>query len=51
MQHAPAGWRNWQAELLDGRPHAAAGTWAGDTLGRLHAATAGDAEIEQAFGD
>ena len=38
LQHAPPGWRNWQAELLDGRPHAASGAWAGDTLGRLHAA-------------
>ena len=47
----PAGWRNWQAELLDGRPHAAAGAWAGDTLGRLHAATAGDAEVAAAFAD
>ncbi len=51
LQHAPAGWRNWQAELLEGRPHAASGTWAGDTLGRLHAATAGDAEVAAAFGD
>jgi 5-methylthioribose kinase len=51
MQHAPPGWRNWQAEMLAGRVHAAAGTWAGDTLGRLHAATAGDAEVAAAFGD
>lgn len=51
LQHAPAGWRNWQAELLDGRAHAAAGTWAGDTLGRLHAATAGDEEVAAAFDD
>jgi 5-methylthioribose kinase len=51
LQHAPAGWRNWQAELLAGRPHAASGTWAGDTLGWLHAATADDAEIAGAFGD
>jgi 5-methylthioribose kinase len=51
LQHAPAGWRNWQSELLAGRPRAASGRWAGETLGRLHAATAGDAEIAQAFGD
>jgi aminoglycoside phosphotransferase (APT) family kinase protein len=51
LQHAPVGWRNWQAELLDGRPHAAAGGWAGDTLGRLHAATAGDADVAAAFDD
>jgi 5-methylthioribose kinase len=51
LQHAPRGWRNWQAELLDGRPHAPSGTWAGDTLGRLHAATAGDAEVAAAFAD
>jgi 5-methylthioribose kinase len=51
LQHAPAGWRNWQAELLEGRPHAASGHWAGETLGRLHTATAGDAEVAAAFGD
>jgi streptomycin 6-kinase len=51
LRHAPPGWRNWQAELLDGRAHAASGRWAGETLGRLHAGTAGDAEIAAAFGD
>jgi 5-methylthioribose kinase len=51
LQHAPAGWRNWQAELLAGRPHAASGRWAGETLGRLHAATAGDADVAAAFDD
>jgi aminoglycoside phosphotransferase (APT) family kinase protein len=51
LQHAPDGWRNWQAELLAGRAHAAAGRWAGDTLGRLHGATAGDAEVAEAFDD
>ena len=51
LQHAPAGWRNWQAELLAGRAHAATGGWAGDTLGRLHASSAGDAEIAAAFDD
>ena len=51
LQHAPAGWRNWQAEMLDGRVHAASGAWAGDTLGRLHAATEGDEEVAAAFAD
>jgi 5-methylthioribose kinase len=51
IQHAPRGWRNWQAEMLAGRVHADAGSWAGDTLGRLHSATAGDAEVAAAFGD
>jgi Ser/Thr protein kinase RdoA (MazF antagonist) len=51
LRHAPLGWRNWQAELLDGRAHAASGHWAGETLGRLHAATAGDADVAAAFGD
>jgi aminoglycoside phosphotransferase (APT) family kinase protein len=51
IQHAPAGWRNWQEEMLAGRPHAASGAWAGDTLGRLHAGTAGDAEVAAAFAD
>jgi 5-methylthioribose kinase len=51
MQHAPHGWRNWQAEMLAGRVHADTGTWAGDTLAQLHTATAGDAEVAAAFGD
>ena len=51
LQHAPPGWRNWQAEMLAGRVHAASGAWAGDTLGRLHAATAADAEVAAAFDD
>jgi aminoglycoside phosphotransferase (APT) family kinase protein len=51
LQHAPAGWRNWQAELLAGRAHAASGRWAGETLGRLHAGTAGDSEVAAAFDD
>jgi 5-methylthioribose kinase len=51
LQHAPVAWRNWQSELLDGRMHAAFGAWAGDTLGRLHAATTGDPAVAAAFGD
>ena len=33
------------------RAHAASGRWAGRQLGRLHAATAGDADVAAAFGD
>jgi 5-methylthioribose kinase len=51
LEHAPAGWRNWQEELLEGRAHAGAGAWAGDALGRLHGATAGDAAVARAFAD
>ena len=51
LQHAPSGWRNWQDEMLAGRAHAASGRWAGETLGRLHSATAGDPEVAAAFGD
>ena len=51
MEHAPPGWRNWQDEILAGRVHVEAGSWAGDTLGRLHAATAGDAEVAAEFDD
>jgi aminoglycoside phosphotransferase (APT) family kinase protein len=51
LQHAPNGWRNWQAEMLEGRPHAPSGVWAGDTLGRLHEATAGDEEVATEFAD
>ena len=51
LQHAPPEWRNWQDELLAGRAHSEAATWAGETLGRLHAATAGDPAIAAAFGD
>ena len=51
LQHAPAGWRNWQTELLEGRAHVTAGSWAGDTLGRLHTATAHDADVAAEFDD
>ncbi|MDX6561141.1 MAG: hypothetical protein QOD65_955 [Gaiellales bacterium] len=51
MEHAPPGWLNWQSEILAGRVHPAAGSWAGETLGRLHAATAGDAEVAAEFDD
>src|SRR3954451_6186722 len=51
LQHAPAGWRNWHGQVPGRRPHAASGAWAGDTLGRLHSATAGDAEVAAAFAD
>lgn len=51
LRHAPPGWRNWQAELLAGRAHAVSGRWAGETLARLHAGTAGDGEVAAQFDD
>jgi 5-methylthioribose kinase len=51
LRHAPPGWRNWQAELLAGRAHAASGRWAGETLARLHAGTAGDRDVAAQFDD
>ncbi len=42
---------NWQAEVGAGRPHAEAGTWAGEILGRWHAATAHDPTIPGRFAD
>jgi 5-methylthioribose kinase len=51
LRHAPLGWRNWQAELLAGRAHAVSGRWAGETLARLHVATAGDDEVAAQFDD
>ena len=50
-QHAPRGWRDWQTECRRARACRASGRWAGETLGRLHSATAGDAEVAAAFGD
>ncbi|MFN0153752.1 MAG: phosphotransferase family protein [Gaiella sp.] len=42
---------NWQTEIGDGRVHAAAGRWAGRTLGLWHAKTVGDALLEGQLGD
>ena len=39
MELIPPEARNWQAEVGDGYVHAAAGSWAGSTLGSWHAAT------------
>ena len=39
MELIPPEARNWQAEVGEGRVHAAAGRWAGATLGAWHAAT------------
>ena len=42
---------NWQAEVGEGRPHADVGAWAGEVLGRWHAATASDPSVPERFGD
>lgn len=39
MELIPPSARNWQAEVGEGRVHADAGRWAGETLGAWHAAT------------
>jgi 5-methylthioribose kinase len=39
MELIPPEARNWQAEVGEGRVHAAAGSWAGATLGAWHIAT------------
>ena len=39
MELIPPSARNWQAEVGEGRIHADAGRWAGETLGTWHAAT------------
>ena len=41
--------RNWKAELLAGRIDAQVASAVGDLLGRIHAATADDAALAQAF--
>ena len=51
MELLPAGARNWQAEIGEGRVHAEAGRWAGSTLGSWHAATAGSGEVAGVFDD
>jgi aminoglycoside phosphotransferase (APT) family kinase protein len=42
---------NWQAEIAEGRAHTEVGTWAGDVLGRWHAATAADPATPARFPD
>jgi 5-methylthioribose kinase len=40
LELLPDGARNWQTEIGEQRVHRELGTWAGETLGRWHAATA-----------
>lgn len=49
MEYLGADHRNWKADLLAGRIDAAVAAAAGDLLGRIHAATADDAALAQAF--
>lgn len=42
---------NWQTEVGEGRVHAEVGGWAGDVLGRWHAATADDPTVALRFPD
>ncbi len=51
MERAPASCRNWKDELLAGRVAPEAAAWAGDLLGRIHAAGRRDAVTRQAFAD
>jgi 5-methylthioribose kinase len=51
MELLPDDALNWQAEVAAGRAHAEVGSWAGETLGRWHAQTAGDPQVEAAFDD
>ncbi|BBK29750.1 fructosamine-3-kinase [Stella humosa] len=45
----PARWRLWKTELRDGRVDPADAARVGTTLARIHAATAGDADIARRF--
>ena len=49
MELVPDSARNWQSEVGLGRPHADAGSWAGETLGTWHARTCGDQQVAAAF--
>jgi 5-methylthioribose kinase len=51
MELLPDDARNWQAEIALGRPHVAAGAWAGETLGTWHARTADDPAVAAEFDD
>ena len=51
MELLPDEARNWQAEIGEGRVHAPAGRWAGQTVGVWHASTAGDPAVAQTFAD
>ena len=49
MAFLPPTYANWKRELMDGRVDPAIAAQLGDVLGRIHAATAGDAEIAARF--
>jgi aminoglycoside phosphotransferase (APT) family kinase protein len=49
MPFLGAEYRNWKAELLDGRIDASIAQQVGDVLGRIHAATANDAALAERF--
>jgi fructosamine-3-kinase len=51
MELLPEDAKNWQAEIAEGRAHAEAGEWAGETLGLWHARTAGDPAVAAEFAD
>ena len=51
MRLLPAAARNWQDEVAAGNIHAEAGGWAGTTLARWHAGTAGRVPVEASFDD
>lgn len=51
MELLPPDARNWQAEVAEGRVHAPAGFWAGETLGTWHKHTENDASVAQTFDD
>lgn len=51
MARAPDAAVNWKEAMLAGRPPAGAAALAGDLLGRIHAASAGDAALRERFGD
>jgi 5-methylthioribose kinase len=51
MEHAPAESRLWKQTLLGGEVDQRVGERAGFILGRIHEATAGDANLARRFGD
>lgn len=51
MQAVAADHRVWKAELLAGRADAGIAVTMGDCLARIHGGTAGDAELQQRWGD
>ncbi len=51
MELLPGDAPNWQSEVAAGRAHAAAGAWAGETLGIWHFRTAGDPAVASTFDD